>query len=70
MIKRCGEQSRAWFRCKRYYHTTDGWWFQTRENTELGPFSSQHDAEMELCLYIRNINLNQNRLAQQKIIYS
>ena len=67
MIKRSGEPSKAWFRCERYYHTDDGWWFQTREHTELGPYESQHDAEAEMCLYIRSINLNQNsiQVAQQ-----
>ncbi len=67
MTNRSGEQSKPWFRCERYYHTAEGWWFQTREDTELGPFESEHDAEMELCLYVRDMNLNQNRMMQQKI---
>ena len=32
------------------------WWFMTRENEELGPFSSQNDAENELVLYVRHVN--------------
>ncbi|MGX5173762.1 DUF6316 family protein [Aliikangiella sp. IMCC44653] len=53
---RHGEPSKAWFRSDRYYHTNDGWWFMTREHKEEGPFSSQHEAENELMLYIRKIN--------------
>jgi hypothetical protein len=67
MPNRHGEKSKAWFRCERYYHTADGWWFQTRELTEKGPFTSEHEAEMELCLYIRKVNLNQQSFVQQKI---
>ncbi len=57
MKMRSGEEKRAWFRCERYYHTDEGWWFQTREKTERGPFDSQHEAEMDLCLYVRRLNL-------------
>ena len=67
IMKRLGEASRSWFRCERFYHTADGWWFQTREHTELGPFESQHDAEAEVCLYVRKINLIQNNMSQQNI---
>jgi len=56
MRTRAGENSRPWFRSERYYHTGDGWWFTTRENSELGPFSSQKEAESELILYIRKVN--------------
>jgi uncharacterized protein DUF6316 len=57
MRTRTGEAARPWFRSERYYHTGDGWWFMTRENTELGPFGSQNEAENELVLYIRQINM-------------
>ncbi len=56
MRVRTGEARRPWFRSERYYHTNDGWWFLTRENTEKGPFTSQYEAENELILYIRQIN--------------
>lgn len=57
MRTRVGEAARPWFRSDRYYHTGDGWWFMTRENSEKGPFESQHEAENELVLYIRKVNL-------------
>jgi len=56
MRVRAGEASRPWFRTDRFYHTAEGWWFQTREKTEEGPFVSQADAENELMLYIRQVH--------------
>lgn len=56
MRTRTGEASRPWFRSDRYYHTGEGWWFSTRENKEMGPFTSQNEAESELILYIRKVN--------------
>jgi len=53
---RAGEAVRPWFRTERYYHTNEGWWFLTREQTEEGPFSSQLEAENELSFYVRNAN--------------
>lgn len=53
---RAGEDAKSWFRSDRFYHTGDGWWFQTRENLEQGPFRSHKEAEQELCLYIRRAN--------------
>lgn len=53
---RKGEETKSWFRSDRFYHTADGWWFQTREHTELGPYDSHKEAESELCLYIRRLN--------------
>ncbi len=53
MQNRSGEQKKTWFRSERYYHTNDGWWFLTREQSQEGPFDSQKEAENELILYIR-----------------
>lgn len=54
---RSGETRQSWFRSDRCYHTGDGWWFTTRENEELGPFHSQGEAENEVVLYIRKVNM-------------
>jgi hypothetical protein len=53
---RAGETDKRWFRGERISHVNDKWFFTTREFTEEGPFSSKHDAEMELLLYIRHAN--------------
>ena len=57
MRTRTGEAARPWFRSERYYHTGEGWWFMTREKDELGPFRSQNEAENELVLYVRKVNM-------------
>lgn len=56
MHVRQGEKQQAWFRGERYYHTPEGWWFSTREHTELGPFGTEKDAVNEVCFYIRQMN--------------
>ena len=48
---------------QRIYHTGDGWWISTREKAELGPFDSEKDASMELCLYIRKLNMFDSQIA-------
>ena len=63
MRVRSGDNKKFYFRGDRFYHTTVGWWFSTRENTELGPFNSEEDASVELCLYIRSINMFDSQLA-------
>ena len=62
MRRRIGEKVKAWFRSERFYHTGLGWWFMTREGAEFGPFVSEKDAESELCLCIRSVNLSRNSL--------
>ena len=57
MRVRNGDTKEFWFRSDRFYHTSDGWWISTREQSELGPYSSEEDASAELCLYIRKINM-------------
>ncbi|MBV1907720.1 MAG: hypothetical protein KUG78_00270 [Kangiellaceae bacterium] len=57
MHTRSGEATKPWFRSERFYHTGDGWWFMTREKEELGPFISQREAENEVVLYIRQVNM-------------
>lgn len=63
MNVRQGEDKTTWYRSERFYHTSEGWWIGTRENTEIGPFESQKDASMELCLYVREINTAHFKIA-------
>ncbi len=56
MLVRAGEIKKTWFRSDRFFHTDNGWFFITRENTQEGPFYSQKEAESELTLYIRHLN--------------
>jgi len=57
MDQRFGEKEQTYFRCDRFYHTAQGWWCSTREHTELGPYISEKEAEAELFLYIRKVNM-------------
>ncbi len=63
MRVRKGDDKGFYFRSERIYHTGDGWWASTREKTELGPFDSEEDVSMELCLYIRKINMFDSQIA-------
>lgn len=56
MTVRSGESDKSWFRCDRFTHINDEWFFTTREMTEEGPFSSRQEAENALILYIRHAN--------------
>lgn len=56
MNVRSGEAKKTWFRSERYFHSGDGWFFITRENTQEGPYNSHKEAENELNLYIRHLN--------------
>ncbi|OUS31644.1 hypothetical protein A9Q99_03485 [Gammaproteobacteria bacterium 45_16_T64] len=56
MQVRIGEIDKTWFRCDRFIHLGDGWYFTTRENTQEGPFDNHQDAERELDYYIRTHN--------------
>ncbi|MET1253662.1 DUF6316 family protein [Aliikangiella maris] len=60
MQYRAGESEKSWFRSDRYYHTNEGWWFTTREQSQEGPFISKNEAENELILYIRTIRQSNN----------
>ena len=57
MRVRGNDVKKNWYRSERFFHTVDGWWASTRENTELGPFESETEASNELCLYIREVNM-------------
>lgn len=53
MTVRSGETENAWYRSERYIHTSEGWYFITRENTQEGPFRTMQEAENQLTQYIR-----------------
>lgn len=44
---RGGEAARLWYRSERIFNVDQAWYFHTREGTNVGPFRSQFDAEME-----------------------
>lgn len=66
MLARNGDTKKNWYRSERFYHTADGWWFSSRENTEEGPFDTMDEAEMELVLYLRQLNLSHLSLVKSQ----
>lgn len=56
MTVRGGENQKTWFRTDRIQNVNNQWYFMTRESTQVGPFGSRREAELELNLYIRHAN--------------
>ncbi len=61
MKTRANEAEKTWFRANRYYHTEKGWWIQTREKIELGPFTSHMEAEDHFDIFIEKIKVMENK---------
>ena len=53
MEVRTGEIGKTWFRCDRFIHSPEGWFFTTREATQEGPWDNYEEASRELDYYIR-----------------
>ena len=47
-----GERDKTWFRSDRFFVVDTGYYFSTREGTDVGPFPSHKAAERGLDLYI------------------
>ena len=56
MQSRVGEDACTHFRIGRYYRITEEWFFSTREDLQIGPFSSRDEAEIQLISYLRHIS--------------
>jgi len=52
---RRGEEERVWYRFERFYRTSDGWFFTTREGSEVGPFANRHLAENGARIFLDSI---------------
>ncbi len=53
---RCGESGNTHFRTARFFCISGDWYFSTRENLQVGPFSNRDEAEGELMLFLRHVN--------------
>jgi len=47
MNTRHGEPHKLRFRPERFFRTTEGWFFQTREGFNIGPYAVLHQARIE-----------------------
>ncbi|MEE8059858.1 MAG: DUF6316 family protein [Pseudomonadales bacterium] len=55
MQTRGGEVATSHCRTGRYFGISGEWFFSTRENLQIGPFSDRDDAEVELMFFLRHI---------------
>ncbi len=66
---RSGEESKNWFRSDRFFKVGGVWFFSTRENIDIGPFSSELEArkhEQQLVVLLRK---ELSDAEAQKIVY-
>jgi hypothetical protein len=49
---RKGEGEKHWFRSDRFFKVGNDWFFTTREQKDVGPFTSQSEAEHGLGLFV------------------
>jgi hypothetical protein len=47
-----GEANKFWFRSDRFFSVENQWFFTTREQRDVGPYSSRTDADHGLSLFI------------------
>ena len=52
---RKGEERQTRFRADRIFTVGDNYYFNTRENKEVGPFTSRSSAQSGVALYIKHI---------------
>lgn len=57
MSFRFGEHDRVHFRTGRCHRASEQWFFSTRENLGVGPFSTKDEAEVELFFYLRRLGV-------------
>lgn len=58
MLNRESENEVAYFRCDRYFTVGHEWYVTTREGTDLGPYTTRHEAELMLAHHLTNHVLN------------
>jgi hypothetical protein len=49
---RKGEAEKHWFRSDRFFKVGNDWFFTTRENRDVGPYTTQPEASQGLQLFI------------------
>ena len=55
MVKRTGDSMKVRFRVHRFFRISQEWFVATRENSQIGPFDSRDEAEIELMFYLRSV---------------
>jgi hypothetical protein len=52
---RSGEEEKLHYRSRRFFVANGEWYFDTREQTHVGPFSTEASAAKALGMYIKEI---------------
>lgn len=62
MNVRVGEPEKAWYRSDRFFKVNGEWYFSTREQIDVGPFTSRENACKGLELFIESIQHPQSNV--------
>ncbi|MGK0499569.1 MAG: hypothetical protein ACJAYG_001211 [Oceanicoccus sp.] len=54
--QREGEQGAGHTRAARFFCISGEWFFSTREDLKIGPFSNQDEAQIGLALYLSHVD--------------
>jgi hypothetical protein len=55
-------EKKTFFRSERFYCIGGQWFFTCREGREHGPFDSKKDAEAELMMFLRHVELGEHHM--------
>ena len=64
---RTGEKPRTWYRTERIFRNERGWYFNTREGIEVGPFSCRFDAEVDLEQMVARLKGTEGEAAERTV---
>ncbi len=66
-LRENSNQECLYFRNSRYLAKIDGWYFQTRERGDIGPFFSKEEAQKGVKSYVSNL-LKESYVLLEQII--
>ena len=65
--RKSDKQANSHFRAERYFQTGGQWFFNTREGTIEGPFTTRESAEDYFKVYVQTVNFAVAGLALQPV---
>lgn len=66
---RRGEKAKNWFRSGRFFKVSGVWFFTTRENVNIGPFSTELEAKMNEQQLVTSLRKGLTEQEALKIVY-
>jgi len=49
------EESKLWYRSRRFFTINNEWYFSTRENRDIGPYESEEHARKGMLLFVDSL---------------